>query len=124
MKQGYATTECKDLLKAARLDLLDCEVVGIYIRRNELTGRPDPNDRKPYEIVTAVPMSIGERGINISIYYDNFPTAEQLYADVRLGIRKYAASEGVGEGYMNLQIKAMKKALRTAPKKWKLCPAR
>jgi len=122
MKQEYT-----DLIKAARLDLLDCEVVGIYVRRNELTGRPDPNDRKPYEIVIGVPISMGERGINISMYYDGLPTAEQLYNDVRSEIKEYATGEGgrafdvfVADGgrHMNLRIEAVKKALRTAPKKW------
>ena len=120
------TTEAL-LIIAAHLDLLDCKVVGIYVRRNELTGLIDPNDRKPYEIVFGVPASMGERGINISIYYDGLPTAEQLYNDVRSEIKEYAKCEGVrvydslatsGEGYMNSQIKAMRKALRTAPKKW------
>ena len=115
MKQEYA-----DLLKTARLDLLDCEVVGIYARRNELTGRLDPNDRKSYKIVISVPVSMGERGINISIYYDGFPTAEQLYNEARRELREEARTFNsiMHSGYEELRYKAIKKALRTAPKKW------
>ena len=117
---GYIRPEYRNLLKAARLDLLDCEIVGIYVRRNELTGRPDPNDRKPYEIVIGVPASMGESGINISMYYDGFPMAEGLYDDMRgeLKERTRNTADILYGSYGELRIKAMKKALRTAPKKW------
>ena len=112
MKQEYA-----DLLNAARLDLLDCEVVGIYVRWNELTGQPDPNDRKPYEIVIGVPVSMGERGINISMYYDTLPTAEELYMNTRTKLKDFCEFNYAGFD-ADLRSKTVRKVLRTAPKKW------
>ena len=59
---------------------------------------------------------MGERWVRKSGYYNSLPTAESLYNEVLEELKDYV--EGGNESFERLQVEAIRKALRTAPKKW------
>ena len=104
--------------KKYNLSAIDCEVYAIYERRNLLTGALD-NYHHPIEIVIGVPASMGERGIMISVYYDEYPTQHELYKDAKQELKEWIKPENFltagiycPGAYDELRIKAMRKALK------------
>ena len=110
--------EIKNRYRNTNLSLIDCEIYAIYERRNLLTGALD-NYTHPIEIIIGVPKSMGERGVMISMFYDEYPAEYELYKDTKKELRDYIKPENfliagiyTPTAYEELQIKAIKKALR------------
>ncbi len=82
----------KDLPKYTSLSLLDCEVSAVFERRNLLTGMLD-NYEHPIEIVISFPASMGERGVQNSLFYDEYPSDYELYKDTKKELREYIKSD-------------------------------
>jgi len=95
------------------LSHLDCEVTGIYERRNLLTGRLD-NYHHPYEIVLSFPVSMGERGFMETMYYDYLPKQGQVEKDARKEMRDFEKNvdEGAYGAYEEQAAKIIRKVLR------------
>jgi hypothetical protein len=103
----------------AELVKMDSYLERIFETRDLISGRIINDFGHQIEMVIAFPYSMGERGINFSLYYDSVPEREQLYADWKKELKEYIKPKNFINGiiycptaYEEEYIKIGKKVLR------------
>lgn len=101
-------TKTNELLKT-----LDAELSRIYETKDILSGRVCKDYFKPYEVVVSFPVSMGERGSQFSIYYNDIPNDEEIYNDFRKELKDWIKDKSAFCGaYEEMAFKIGKKVLR------------
>ncbi len=90
---------------------LDAKVESVYQTKDLISGRLDYG-KVPYEIIIGAPQTMGERGFNISIYYNELPSPEGLFNDLMKEMKEITKKEVKGGVYDEERMKIFKKLLR------------
>ena len=94
----------------------DACLESVFETRDLLTGRLNKSYSHPYEVVISFPVSMGERGNNISMYYDDIPEVDELLKDWRNELKRFLETLGNG-AYEEQMLKIGRKVLRKNNKK-------
>lgn len=95
------------------LKKLGAGLTRFYETRDLLSGRVCKDYFKPYEVVVSFPASLGERGFQFSMYYNEIPTAEEIYQDFRKELKDWIKEKSAFCGaYEEMAVKIGKKVLR------------
>lgn len=105
----------------AELIKYDSYLERIYETRDLISGRVINDYKHQIEMVIAFPYSMGERGLNFSLYYDSVPEREQLYKDWIKELKEWKKPKNFMQGiiyaptaYEEQYIKIAKKVLKTS----------
>ena len=81
----------KDYQHKANAELVkyDSYLERIFETRDLISGRVINDYRHQIEIVISFPYSMGERGLNFSLYYDSVPEREKLYEDWKKELKEW-----------------------------------
>ena len=103
----------------AELVKYDSFLERIFETRDLISGIIINDYKHSLEVVISFPWSMGERGLNFSLYYDHIPEREQLYQDWRKELKNYIKPKNFMQGiiycptyYEEEYIKIAKKVLR------------
>jgi len=81
-----------------KLQKLDSSLERIFETRDLISGRVINDYRHAYEIQIAFLASMGERGLNFSLYYDYIPNKEQVLSDWKKELKEYIKPKNFMEG--------------------------